>query len=481
MARHLMACTALATAVAAGALVAPAALAAPGHGAAGASQTPRGAAASAPGDVDGDGFGDLAVGAPEGTVAGYAKAGYVSLVYGTDQGIRVTRHKGITQDTAGIPGVPEAGDRFGSSVAMGDVDGDGYTDLVIGSGGEAIGTVAGAGAVTIVFGAKGGLSGDAIAFHNPKPAAREGFGDNLTVGDFDHDGRDDIAVSTGTKVNVVRGASDLRDIDEPAMTAFAPPGGGAGMGPIASGDINGDGYTDLVTQAYFDDGADEGTLAVLPGSAQGLKTAPIGRTGLPFTGYSVVTGDITGDGRDDVVVDTTGSDGPDEFLLRMFPGTAAGLGAGVPYGGAVEPGTAGVLADTDGDGHADLVTAVVGEPDSDGIQNAGALTVVPGTATGLDAAHARKLTLDSPGVMGVMEGNDQFGRSVTAGDFDADGRADLAVGAPGKYLATGAVSVIPGSATGPTGVGSILFTPESLDHPAVKARFGSAVGAAATR
>lgn len=480
MARHLMACTALATAVAAGVLVAPAAFAAPGHGATGTSQTPRKATAATPGDVDGDGFGDLAVGAPEGTVQGYAKAGYVSLVHGTADGVRVTRHKGITQNTAGIPGVPEAGDRFGSSVAMGDVDGDGYTDLVLGSGGEAIGTVAGAGAVTIVFGAKGGLGSDAIAFHDPKPAARQGFGDNLTVGDFDHDGRDDIAVSTGTKVNVVRGASDLRDIDEPKMASFAPPGGGAGMGPISSGDINGDGYTDLVTEAYFDDGADEGTLGVLPGSAQGLKTTPIGKTGLPFSGYSVVTGDITGDGRDDVVVDTMFSDGPDEFLLRMFPGTAAGLGEGVPYGGPVEPGRAGVLADTDGDGHADLVTAVVGAEDSDGIQNAGKLNIVPGSSTGLNAARARELTLDSPGVMGVMEGNDQFGSAVTAGDFDADGRADLAVGAPGKYLQTGGVSVIPGSASGPTGLGSILFTPASLEHPAVKARFGSAVGATTT-
>ncbi|WP_329617248.1 FG-GAP-like repeat-containing protein [Streptomyces brevispora] len=481
MARHVMACTALATVVAAGVLVAPAAFAAPGGGTTGAVHTPRKAAAAKPGDVDRDGFGDLAVGAPEGTVKGHAKAGYVSLVYGTAQGVRVSRHKGITQDTAGIPGVPEAGDRFGSSVAMGDVDGDGYTDLVIGSGGESIGTVAGAGAVTIVFGAKGGPGTDAIAFHNPKPIAREGFGDRLTVGDFDRDGRDDIAISARTKVNVVRGASNLRDIDEPKMTSFTPPGGGAGTGPIAAGDINGDGYADLVTEASFDDPADEGTLGVLPGSPTGLKTKPISQIGLPFAGYSIVTGDVTGDGRDDVVVDTTYSDGPDEFLLRMFPGTASGLGKGVPYGGAVEPGRAGVLADTDGDRHADLVVPVVGEADSDGIQNAGALTVIPGKSTGLDATRARKLTLDSPGVMGVMEGNDLFGLSLTAGDFNADGRADLAVGAPGKYLATGAVSVIPGSASGPTGVGSILFTPESLGHPTVKARFGSAVGATTTR
>lgn len=86
MARHVMACTALATVVAAGVLVAPAAFAAPGGGTTGAVHTPRKAAAAKPGDVDRDGFGDLAVGAPEGTVKGHAKAGYVSLVYGTAQG-----------------------------------------------------------------------------------------------------------------------------------------------------------------------------------------------------------------------------------------------------------------------------------------------------------------------------------------------------------------------------------------------------------
>ncbi|MFD9462813.1 FG-GAP-like repeat-containing protein, partial [Streptomyces sp. NPDC060027] len=287
-----------------------------------------GSAAARAGDLDGDGFGDLAVGSPEGTIAGFSKAGYVSVVYGTAQGVRTTRHKGITQRTAGIPGSPEAGDRFGSAVAVGDVDGDRYADLVIGSGGEAIGSVKGAGSVTVVFGAKGGVSGDAIAFHAPTPTARQAFGNKLAVGDFDHDGRDDIAVAAGTKVQVVKGAAKLRDTAKPAMKAYTPPGGGAGTGQIAAADLNGDGYTDLATVAYFDDPADEGTLGVLAGSAQGLTGTTLGKTGLPFAGYSIVAGVVTGGGKGDIGVGTGVSDGPGDILLRVFPGTAAGRGAG---------------------------------------------------------------------------------------------------------------------------------------------------------
>ncbi|MET9406233.1 FG-GAP-like repeat-containing protein [Streptomyces sp. NPDC002935] len=465
--RRILAACATAMAVTGAALVVMPAHAAPGSG----------SPAARAGDLDGDGFGDLAVGSPEGTIAGFAKAGYVSVVYGTAQGVRTSRHKGITQRTAGIPGTPEAGDRFGSAVAVGDVDGDGYADLVIGAGGEAIGSVKGAGSVTVVFGAKGGVSGDAIAFHAPTPTARQAFGNKLAVGDFDHDGRDDIAVAAGTKVQVVKGAAKLRDTAKPAMKSFTPPGGGAGTGQIAAADVNGDGYTDLATVAYFDDAADEGTLGVLAGSAQGLTGKTLGKTGLPFAGYSIVAGDVTAHGRDDIVVDTGFSDGPDDFLLRMFPGTAAGLGAGVAYGGPAQPGRAAVLADLDGDGHADLVTSDTGATDPDGFNNAGAVTVVPGSVAGLDAAHARTITLATPGVTGASEGNDLFGAAVAAGDYDADGAADLTVGVPGKYLGTGAVSVIPGSPDGPTGTGSILFNPEDLGHPAVKARFGLALGA----
>ncbi|MFF1513375.1 FG-GAP-like repeat-containing protein [Streptomyces sp. NPDC058305] len=465
--RRILAACATALAVTGGALGMVPAHAAPSSG----------SAAARAGDLDGDGFGDLAVGSPSGTIAGYAKAGYVSVMYGTAQGVRTTRHKGITQQTSGIPGTPEAGDRFGSAVAVGDVDGDGYADLVIGAGGEAIGTVKGAGSVTVVFGAKGGLGNKAIAFNAPTPTARQGFGDRITVGDFDHDGRDDIAVVAGTKVQVVKGAAKLRDTAKPAMKAYTPPGGGVATGQIAAADVNGDGYTDLATVAAFDDPADEGTLGVLAGSASGLTTKTLGKTGLPFEGYSIVAGDVTGDGKDDIVIDTSFEDGPGDYLLRLYPGTTAGLGAGVAYGGSARPGSVTGLADFDGDGHADLVTSDTGAPDPDGFNNAGAVTVVKGTGSGLDAAHQQTITLDTPGVAGASEGNDLFGRAVAAGDYDADGKADLTVGVPGKYLGTGAVSVLPGSTMGPTGTNSILVNPEYLDHPTLKAAFGSALGA----
>ncbi|WP_229378073.1 FG-GAP repeat protein [Streptomyces sp. VRA16 Mangrove soil] len=55
--------------------------------------------------------------------------------------MRTSRHKGITPRTSGIPGTPQAGDRFGTAIAVGDVDNDRYADPVIGSGSEAIGAV----------------------------------------------------------------------------------------------------------------------------------------------------------------------------------------------------------------------------------------------------------------------------------------------------------------------------------------------------
>lgn len=433
------------------------------------------AAAAKPADMDGDGYNDLAVGAPDGTIKGHAKAGYVALTFGSKSGVDVRRHQGLTQAHTGVPGTPEAGDRFGSAVAMGDMDGDGHADLVVGARGEAIGSVKGAGSVTVVFGSSTGLSTKAIAFHAPTVTTGQRFGEQLTLGDFNHDGMEDLALADGTKADVVYGAKNLRSTPTPKITRLTPPGGGAGTGHLSAGDIDGDGYTDLVTIAYDDDPADEGTLGVLHGSKDGLKGALGKGIGLPFAGYNAAVGDVNGDDKDDVVIDTSASDGPDDYKLRTFPGTANGLdGAGaVAWSGEPQSGTAGELADIDGDGYDDVLIGDTAAVDSDGFQNAGALNVLRGSKNWLTESGAQHISLDTKGIVGVAEGGNLFGSPLAPADYNGDGIADLAVGVRGKWLGTGAVSMIYGSGSGLTGDGSILFGPDSLSYPATKSAFGT--------
>ena len=129
---------------------------------AGLSATPAVAAEPAPkpkADFNGDGYADLAVGVPGATVGGKAKAGYVNVVWGGKKGLGGHGSTTVSQGAAGVPGTVEKDDGFGTAVSTGDMNGDGRTDIVVGTPGEDNSAGASAGTLTVLWGAKSGIKG----------------------------------------------------------------------------------------------------------------------------------------------------------------------------------------------------------------------------------------------------------------------------------------------------------------------------------
>ncbi|MER5700974.1 hypothetical protein ABT023_03305 [Micromonospora sp. NPDC002296] len=110
------------------------------------------------GDVDGDGLGEVIAGAP-GAQTPHLNGGLIAVLTGRSAGLSGSAVRVITQRTAGVPGDPGNDDRFGATLATGDVTGDGRADVLVGVPGEAVGSTAEAGVVTLLLGAAGGLTG----------------------------------------------------------------------------------------------------------------------------------------------------------------------------------------------------------------------------------------------------------------------------------------------------------------------------------
>jgi hypothetical protein len=172
-----------------------------GNGVAGAAEVSDAFGTSvAAGTLGGDGLAELAAGAPGETVHGVPGTGAVSVFRGPPGGLGGERL--LFQGTAGIPGSPERGDWFGSTLAPADTDGAGRWDLAVGVPGEDLGHAEDAGAVNLLTGSVSGPGGGRLVLQ-ANPEDRDGFGSAIAGGSFpldvDGDGRSDLAVGAPTE------------------------------------------------------------------------------------------------------------------------------------------------------------------------------------------------------------------------------------------------------------------------------------------
>ncbi|MFE2377712.1 FG-GAP and VCBS repeat-containing protein [Streptomyces sp. NPDC059398] len=489
--RALGAGVAIAVAVVSAAVAVPAAQATP-PSSIGSTHAAPAAGTAKKADFNGDGYADTAFTAPSATVDGKKGAGYVGVMYGSKSGVNKASKQVVNQNSAGVPDSAESGDAFGSAIASADLDGDGYTDLVVGASKEDAG-VGKLGTLTVLWGSATGLSGGAVLAKGDTDTG--GIGDRLAVGDFNGDGGQDVVTVAGNQhlrvfsgpfkrdgsaksTSVVRDTEDIRYLD------------------IAAGDITGDGVTDLVGTIHDGDEYDARRVRFLPGTANGLgapKTVEDAKGERVQGGESVTTGDVNHDGYADIVVGRP-IEGYDSDLnlplakggmIMYIPGGASGPqgtkakafsqdSPGVP--GASEEydkfGAAVSVGDTNGDGYGDIAVGLPGEALGTKAK-AGQVIVLPGSATGPTGTGSKAYNQDTPDVEGAAEPNDAFGAATSLVDANGDGRSELVVGSPRENDDAGSVWVLPGSAAGTTGTGSITFGAGTLGTDPANALLGS--------
>ncbi|MBV2354749.1 VCBS repeat-containing protein [Streptomyces sp. J2-1] len=438
-------------------------------------------------DFNGDGIGDIATEAALATVSGHKEAGQVVVLYGAKgTGVSSAKHTTLSQNTAGVPGTSEAGDHFGSTLAYADFNGDGFDDLAVGTPREKVGDDVNGGDVSILWGSRSGLTGKGVDIPDPAPSSHDFWGKNLAAGDFDGDGRADLVVGSSTAtLYLYKGGISSTGTAGSRTTVKPPIMSGTNDYPngplnLTAGDVNGDGRTDLVVDG-FETKTQYGwnTNYWLPGSATGLSGSTA-QTLRP--GNITAIGDINGDGYGDIVSGSNWDSKLDDGT--PIPDSSDGGRVNITYGSASGPAsTASVnqntgnvpgtsekgdefgyeldLGDINGDGFQDLVVSTPYE-DIDGVNDTGMVTVLYGSASGVNTASgAQSFAQSSAGVPGNDEKGDLFGAEVKLDDVNGDGRADLVVGSY-ENAGDGSMTYLPSNGSKITTTGTRAFGPADV-------------------
>ena len=438
-------------------------------------------AVSSAGDINGDGYSDVIVSAGRYT-NGQSEEGRAYVYHGSAAGLSATAAWTVesNQAVALLSAVSSAGD----------INGDGYSDVIVGAFGYDNGQLE-EGRAYVYFGSAAGLAATA-GWTGESNQVNGYFGWSVSnAGDVNGDGYSDVIV----------GALQYSNGEVAEGRAYVYHGSAAGLGETeawtaepnqvtaylgysvsTAGDVNGDGYSDVIVGAYaYDNGeTDEGRVFVYRGSATGLSTsatwtAESNQASALFGFFVSTAGDVNGDGYSDVIVGAPAYDNghSDEGRAYVYHGSAAGLRSIVAWTAesnqvfasfGVSVSTA---DDVNGDGYSDVIVGASGYDNGESAE--GRAYVYHGSITGLRSIAAW--------VAESNQANAEFGSSVsTAGDVNGDGYSDVIVGAAGYTngeLGEGRAYDYHGSVTGLRTTAA--WTAESNQ---VKAFFGASVSTA---